>query len=185
MSTENSQHGVAFSCLFLTAKNVEVLPGAGCAPQDTNTRRSQSHRRFNMLMKGACAEERKWTRSFWFSSEVVDSLDRNLQSPQSEMFSFLFSCFLSVHRQQCNDTTYTLLAAFCCKKFAITTYTWGSFREEMLFFLLLFARNCRFPRCSNSKLSLSIHSVVQNKNVGRVMNTHLRRRSYAPRQMAP
>ena len=33
----------------------------------------------------------------------------------------------------------------------------------MLFSLLLFARNCRFPRCSNSKLSLSIPSVIQNK----------------------
>ena len=49
---------------------------------------------------------------------------------------------------------------------------------ETLFFLLLFARNCRFQRCSNSKLSLSIPSVVQNKKVGRDVNTHLCRRFY-------
>ena len=36
----------------------------------------------------------------------------------------------------------------------------------MLFFLLLFDRNCRFPRCSISKLSLSIPSVVQRKKSG-------------------
>ena len=37
---------------------------------------------------------------------------------------------------------------------------------ETLFFLLLFDRSCRFPRCSNSKLSLSIPSVVQSKKSG-------------------
>ena len=89
------------------------------------------------------------------------------------------------HRQQCNATTYMLLTAFCCKNFAITIFTWGSLWVEMLFFLLLFDRSCRFPRCSNSKLSLSIPSVVQSKKVGRDMNTHLRRRSYSPRQTAP
>ena len=40
---------------------------------------------------------------------------------------------------------------------------------ETLFFLLLFVRNCRVPRCSNSKLSLSIPSFVQSKKVGRDM----------------
>ena len=74
---------------------------------------------------------------------------------------------------------------FVAKKFAFTIFTWGSLWVETLFFLLLFDRSCRFPRCSNSKLSLSIPSVVQSKNVGRDMNTHLRRRSYAPRQTAP
>ena len=49
------------------------------------------------------------------------------------------------------------------------------------FLSLLFDRSCRFPRCSNSKLSLSIPSFVQSKKVGRDMSTHLRRRSYAPR----
>ena len=78
-----------------------------------------------------------------------------------------------------------LLTAFCCKNFAITIFTWGSLWVETLFFLLLFDQSCRFPRCSNSKLSLSISSVVQSKKVGRDMNTHLRRRSYAPRQTAP
>ena len=91
----------------------------------------------------------------------------------------------SAHRQQCNATTYMLLTACCCKNFAITIFTWGSLWVVTLFFLLLFDRSCRFPRCSNSKLSLSIPSVVQSKKVGRDMNTHLRRRSYAPRQTAP
>ena len=30
------------------------------------------------------------------------------------------------HRQQCNATTYMLLAAFCCKNVAITIFTLGS-----------------------------------------------------------
>ena len=57
------------------------------------------------------------------------------------------------------------------KNFAITIFIWGSLWVETLFFLLLFDRSCRFPRCSNSKLSLSIPSVVQSKKVGRDMNT--------------
>ena len=86
-------------------------------------------------------------------------------------------CVRKCHRQQCNAATYMLLTAFWCKNFAITIFTWGSLWVEMLFFLLLFVRNCRFARCSNSKLSLSIPSVVQSKKVGRDMNAHLRRRS--------
>ena len=78
-----------------------------------------------------------------------------------------------------------LLTAICCQNFAITIFIWGSLWVETPFFLLLFDRSCRFPRCSNSKLSLSNPSVVQSKKVGWDMNTHLHRRSYAPRQTAP
>ena len=78
-----------------------------------------------------------------------------------------------------------LLSKFCSKNFAITIFTWRSLWVETLFFLLLFVRNCRFPRFGYSKLSLSIPSVMQSKKVGRDMNTHVHRRSYAPRQTAP
>ena len=63
-------------------------------------------------------------------------------------------------------TPYMLLAAFCRNNFAIMIFTWGSLWVKTLFFLLLFARNYRFPRCSYSKLGLPIPSVVQNKKVG-------------------
>ena len=91
------------------------------------------------------------------------------------------------HRQQCNDTTYMLLTAFCRNNFELPSrFSHGDFFEwRCSFFFCCFARNCRFPRWSNSKLSLSIPSVAQNKKVGRDMNTHLRRRSYAPHQTAP
>ena len=59
------------------------------------------------------------------------------------------------------------------------------FEWRRFFLLLLFDRSCRFPSYNNSKLSLSISSVVQSKKVGRDMNTHLHRRYYAPRQNAP
>ena len=117
------------------------------------------------------------------STAVQDLISSCRAEPESD--SRIESVVEAGHRQQCNATTYMLLTAFWCKNFAITIFTWGSLWVETLFFLLLFVRNCRFPRCSNSKLSLSIPSFVQSKKVGRDMSTHLRRRSYAPRQAAP
>ena len=78
----------AISSLFLTAKNVEVSPGAGWSCQGTNTR-LVAQRRLNMLKKGA--EER--TKTFWFRNHWLFG-PRNIYSPLwTKCFSFLFFLF--------------------------------------------------------------------------------------------
>ena len=121
----------------------------------------------------------------WWHCIAGDALTALTTNEVFERLSKLHTWKAPGHRQQCNETTFMLLTGVCCKNFAITIFTWGSLSVETLFFLLLFDRSRRFPRCSNSKLSLSIHSVIQSGKVGRDMNTHLRRRSYAPCQTAP
>ena len=83
ISTQNSEPRVPFSSLLLTAKNVEVSPGAGWACQGTNTRRSPA----STCLKKA---QRKVTGRRPFGSEIVDSLAWNLQSALNEMFFLPF-----------------------------------------------------------------------------------------------
>ena len=79
---------------FLTAKNVEVSPGAGCARQGTNKAKpsSSTPQHAHKRRRG----QRKGNRRRLFGSEIVDSLARSLQSALNEMFFlslFLVSFF--------------------------------------------------------------------------------------------
>ena len=103
ITTQNSEPRVPFLILFLTAKNVEVLPGAGWACQGTNTRQSPA-------WGSSTSQKRRRGREMDEDFLVQKSLTPwpKVNSPLwTKWFSFLFFGF----------------PFFCCPRFAVEENT--------------------------------------------------------------